>query len=101
MGLRSLEARTDQMGIKYAPSVTPGRSARNRNPNGGPLGNRYNGTFYEAQLENMLKLNPVFIFGAMFDEYPESKSDFRQLHGFLDLEADDQARLTGKCNVDV
>ena len=69
------KARTDQLGIKYAPSVTPGGSARNRNPNGGSLGNRYNGTFYEAQLENMLKLKPFFIFGAMFDEYPESKSN--------------------------
>lgn len=69
------KARTDQLGIRYAPSVTPGGSARNRNVNGGPLGNRYNGTFYESQLENMLDLKPFFIFGAMFDEYPESKSD--------------------------
>ena len=68
------KARTDQLGIKYAPSVTPGGSARNRDKNG-PLGNRYNGTFYEAQLENMLDSKPFFIFGAMFDEYPESKSN--------------------------
>ena len=95
------KARTDQLGIKYAPSVTPGGSARNRDVNGGPLGNRYNGTFYEAQLENMLDLKPFFVFGAMFDEYPESKSNLRSMHGFLDLEADDKARFTGDCDIDV
>ena len=68
------KALTDKLGIKYAPSVTPGGSDRNREGKGGPLGNRYNGTFYEAQLKNMLDLKPFFIFGAMFDEYPESMS---------------------------
>ena len=65
---------TDQLGINYGPSVTPGGSDRNREGSGGPLGNRYNGSFYEAQLKNMLELKPFFVFGAMFDEYPESKS---------------------------
>lgn len=68
------KALTDQLGIKYGPSVTPGGSDRNREGLGGPLGNRYNGSFYEAQLENMLDLKPFFVFGAMFDEYPESQS---------------------------
>ena len=67
------KALTDQLGIKYGPSVLPGASDRNRE-GGGNLGNRYNGTFYEAQLEKMLDLKPFFIFGAMFDEYPEGKS---------------------------
>ena len=68
------KALTDQLGIKYGPSITPGGSARNRAGTGGPLGNRYNGSFYEAQLKNMLDMKPFFVFGAMFDEYPESKS---------------------------
>ena len=68
------KALTDKLGIKYAPSVTPGGSDRNREGNsGGRLGNRYNGTFYEAQLKKMLELKPFFVFGAMFDEYPEGK----------------------------
>lgn len=95
------KARTDQLGIKYAPSVTPGGSARNRDVNGGPLGNRYNGTFYEAQLENMLDLKPFFIFGAMFDEYPESKSCVWYIHDLLKSDADDNFRLAGDCNLDV
>lgn len=68
------KALTDRLGIKYGPSVTPGGSDRNRRGLGEPLGNRYNGTFYEAQLYNMLDLKPFFVFGAMFDEFPESKS---------------------------
>ena len=72
------KALTDRLGIKYGPSVTPGGSDRNRQGLGeeGPLGNRYNGSFYGAQLEKMLGLKPAFIFGAMFDEFPESKSAF-------------------------
>ena len=68
------KALTDSLGIKYGPSITPGGSDRNRQGLNGPLGNRYNGSFYEAQLKNMLALKPYFIFGAMFDEFPESKS---------------------------
>lgn len=68
------KALTDQLGIKYAPSVTPGGSNRNQRGMNEPLGSRYNGTFYEAQLKNMLELKPFFVFGAMFDEYPESES---------------------------
>lgn len=66
------KALTDQLGLKYAPCITPGGSARNR-AGGGPLGSRYNGTYYEAQLKHMLDLKPFFVFGAMWDEYPESK----------------------------
>lgn len=68
------KALTDQLGIKYAPSITPGGSASNRAGKGEPFGNRYNGTFFEAQLKHMLDLKPFFVFGAMFDEFPESKS---------------------------
>lgn len=68
------KALTDRLGIKYAPSLTPGGSARNRDGKGEALGNRYNGSFYEAQLKNMLDMKPFFVFGAMFDEYPESES---------------------------
>ena len=68
------KALTDSLGLKYGPSITPGGSDRNREGLGKPLGNRYNGSFYEAQLKNMLDLKPSFIFGAMFDEYPESRS---------------------------
>lgn len=67
------KALTDRLGIKYAPSITPGGSARNRAGKGEPLGNRYNGTYFEAQLKHMLDLKPFFVFGAMFDEFPESK----------------------------
>ncbi|CAL8580662.1 hypothetical protein XPA_006382 [Xanthoria parietina] len=66
------KALTDRLGIKYAPSITPGGSARNREGKGKPLGNRYNGSYYEAQLKHMLDLKPFFVFGAMFDEFPES-----------------------------
>ncbi|KAI4175596.1 MAG: hypothetical protein LQ343_001587 [Gyalolechia ehrenbergii] len=66
------KALTDQLGIKYAPSITPGGSASNRAGKGEPFGNRYNGTFFEAQLKHMLDLKPFFVFGAMFDEFPES-----------------------------
>ena len=68
------KALADRLGIKYGPSVTPGGSDRNRRGLGEPLGNRYNGTFYETKLKNMLDLKPFFVFGAMFDELPESKS---------------------------
>ena len=67
------KALTDRLGLKYGPSVQPGGSDRNRQGLGEPLGNRYNGSYYEAQLENMLNLKPFFIFGAMFDEFPESR----------------------------
>ena len=79
------KALTDQIGIKYAPSIQPGGSDRNRN-GGGPLGNRYNGTFYETQLKNMLELNPFFVFGAMFDEYPEGKFWFTKFR--CDIQSD-------------
>ena len=68
------KALTDRLGIKYAPSITPGGSDRNRRGLGEPLGNRYNGSFYEAQLKNMLDMKPFFVFGAMFDEFPESEA---------------------------
>ena len=74
---------TDRTGIKYGPSVTPGGSDRNRQGLNEPLGNRYNGSFYEAQFQKMLALKPDFIFGAMFDEFPESKSVY--LSFFLSL----------------
>ena len=62
---------TDQLGIGYSPVVLPGSSDRNRNGGTGPFGNRYSGSFYEAQLKNVLKIKPKFVFGAMFDEFPE------------------------------
>ena len=77
------KALTDQLGVKYAPSITPGGSDRNRN-GGGPLGNRYNGTFYEAQLKHMLDLKPFFVFGAMFDEFPESMLSSSNICGNFD-----------------
>lgn len=70
------KALTDQLGIGYSPVVLPGSSDRNRNGGTGPFstqysGNRYSGSFYEAQLQNVLKIKPKFVFGAMFDEFPE------------------------------
>ena len=77
---KSDKSLTDQLGLKYGPSVWPGGSDRNRQGLGEPLGNRYNGSFLEAQLENMLDLRPLFIFGAMFDEFPESMSCQYSVH---------------------
>jgi hypothetical protein len=66
------KALTDQLGINYSPVIWPGGSDRNRQGNPSiPFGNRFNGTFYEAQLTNVLAQRPMFIFGAMFDEFPE------------------------------
>jgi hypothetical protein len=68
------KALTDDMGINYSPVIWPGGSDRNRQGNPSiPFGDRVNGTFYEAQLQNVLDLKPMFIFGAMFDEFPEGK----------------------------
>lgn len=65
------KALTDQLGIGYSPVVLPGSSDRNRNGGTGSFGNRYSGAFYEAQLKNVLQIKPKFVFGAMFDEFPE------------------------------
>lgn len=65
------KALTDRLGIGYSPVVLPGSSDRNRNGGTGQFGNRYSGSFYEAQLKNVLQIKPKFVFGAMFDEFPE------------------------------
>lgn len=66
----------DAMGVKYSGAFTPGGSNRNAARSAdyiGPLGNRYNGTFYEEQLRLFSNdtIKPFFNFGAMFDEYTE------------------------------
>ncbi|KAL8685376.1 MAG: hypothetical protein Q9218_007799 [Villophora microphyllina] len=65
------KALADQLGLKYAPSILAGSSSRNRDK-GTTFGDRYNGTFYEAQLKHQLDMKPFFVFGSMFDEFPES-----------------------------
>ncbi|KAI4251641.1 MAG: hypothetical protein LQ352_004735 [Teloschistes flavicans] len=65
------KALADQLGLGYAPSILAGSSSRNRDQ-GTTFGNRYNGTFYEAQLKHQLDMKPFFVFGSMFDEFPES-----------------------------
>lgn len=34
---------------------------------------RYNGSFYELQVNTVMKQNPLFIYTAMFDEVNEGK----------------------------
>ncbi|KAL8804509.1 MAG: hypothetical protein Q9182_002517 [Xanthomendoza sp. 2 TL-2023] len=70
------KALADRLGLGYAPSILAGSSSRNRDK-GTTFGNRYNGTFYEAQLKHQLDMKPFFVFGSMFDEFPESKSSGR------------------------
>ncbi|KAL8816841.1 MAG: hypothetical protein Q9223_004222 [Gallowayella weberi] len=65
------KALADQLGLGYAPSILAGSSSRNRDQ-GTTFGDRYNGTFYEAQLKHQLDMKPFFVFGSMFDEFPES-----------------------------
>lgn len=73
------KAQTDSWGIKFGGAFTPGGSNRNANTNATytpPLGNRFNGTFYEEQLKTFSNntIKPWFNFGAMFDEYTEGES---------------------------
>ncbi|KAI0517193.1 hypothetical protein F5B22DRAFT_133122 [Xylaria bambusicola] len=65
------------LGIDSSIVVWPGGSSSNANPNEQfdhfP---RWNGTFYQMQLEGAVSLKPTFIFGAMFDEMNEGTSIF-------------------------
>lgn len=65
------------LGIDSSIVVWPGGSSSNANPNEQfdhfP---RWNGSFYQMQLEGVLSLKPTFIFGAMFDEMNEGTSIF-------------------------
>ncbi|OTA52775.1 hypothetical protein K449DRAFT_427092 [Hypoxylon sp. EC38] len=60
------------LGIESSIVVWPGGSSSNANPNESfdhfP---RWNGTFYQKQLDGAVSLKPNFIFGAMFDEVNE------------------------------
>ncbi|KAI1821282.1 hypothetical protein F4861DRAFT_478038 [Xylaria intraflava] len=65
------------LGIDSSIVVWPGGSSSNSNPNEifdhFP---RWNGTFYQMQLDGAVSLKPTFIFGAMFDEMNEGTSIF-------------------------
>ncbi|KAI1387107.1 uncharacterized protein F4822DRAFT_273740 [Hypoxylon trugodes] len=60
------------LGIESSIVVWPGGSSSNANPNEAfdhfP---RFNGTFYQKQLDGAVNLKPSFVFGAMFDEVNE------------------------------
>ncbi|KAI0874895.1 hypothetical protein GGS24DRAFT_323907 [Hypoxylon argillaceum] len=66
-----------ELGIDSSIVVWPGGSSSNANPNEQfdhfP---RWNGTFYQMQLDGAVSLKPTFIFGAMFDEMNEGTSIF-------------------------
>ncbi|KAI0199789.1 hypothetical protein F4808DRAFT_461445 [Astrocystis sublimbata] len=63
------------LGIDSSIVVWPGGSSSNANPNEQfdhfP---RFNGSFYQKQLDGAVSLKPTFIFGAMFDEANEGTS---------------------------
>lgn len=58
------------LGIDYAPVIWPGTSADHLNGGNNPADLDYfpwyNGTFYEAQTTNVISLDPMFIFTAIF-----------------------------------
>ncbi|KAI1451500.1 hypothetical protein F4805DRAFT_451247 [Annulohypoxylon moriforme] len=60
------------LGIASSIVVWPGGSSSNANPSD-PFDHfpRWNGTFYQKQLDGAVNLKPNFIFGAMFDEVNE------------------------------
>jgi hypothetical protein len=65
------------LGIEYAPVIWPGTSADHLNGGSDPAHldyfPRYNGSFYGAQANSVISLDPLFIFTAMFDEVNEGK----------------------------
>ncbi|KAI0860160.1 hypothetical protein F4860DRAFT_230302 [Xylaria cubensis] len=85
------------LGIDSSIVVWPGGSSSNANPNEQfdhfP---RWNGSFYQMQLDGAVSLKPTFIFGAMFDEvnegtaiYPVLKtSDLPTNQRFLGIDDD-------------
>lgn len=68
------------LGIDYAPVIWPGTSAGHLNGVSNPADldyfPRYNGTFYETQATNVISLDPMFIFTAMFDEVNEGTGSY-------------------------
>ncbi|KAI1309829.1 hypothetical protein F5Y03DRAFT_58946 [Xylaria venustula] len=66
-----------ELGIDSSIVVWPGGSSNNGNPSS-PFDQfpRWNGTFYQMQLDGAVSLKPTFIFGAMFDEMNEGTSIF-------------------------
>jgi hypothetical protein len=66
------------LGIDYAPVIWPGTSADHLNGGNAPTHldyfPRFNGSFYELQANDVMSLDPMFIFTAMFDEVNEGKS---------------------------
>lgn len=66
------------LGIDYAPVIWPGTSADHLNGRNNPADldyfPRFNGTFYETQANDVISLDPMFIYTAMFDEVNEGKS---------------------------
>ncbi|KAJ8127481.1 hypothetical protein O1611_g6155 [Lasiodiplodia mahajangana] len=66
-----------ELGIDSSIVVWPGGSSSNSNPSD-PFDHfpRWNGTFYQMQLDGAVSLKPTFIFGAMFDEMNEGTSIF-------------------------
>ncbi|KAI1370599.1 hypothetical protein F4677DRAFT_465047 [Hypoxylon crocopeplum] len=96
------------LGIESSIVVWPGGSSSNANPSEVfdhfP---RWNGTFYQNQLDGAVSLKPSFIFGAMFDEVNEGTAIFPVLRNrelptnqkFLgiddDMEPDVYLRMAG------
>ncbi len=65
------------LGIDSSIVVWPGGSSSNANPSEQfDRFPRWNGTFYQMQLDGAVSLKPTFIFGAMFDEMNEGTSIF-------------------------
>jgi len=63
------------LGIDSSIVVWPGGSSSNANPNEKfDAFPRWNGTFYQMQLDGAVSLKPTFIFSAMFDEMNEGTS---------------------------
>ncbi|KAF3068376.1 hypothetical protein GL218_08252 [Daldinia childiae] len=78
-GRQAIEDRNalQQLGLESSIVVWPGGSSSNANPSEAfdhfP---RWNGTFYQKQLDGAVNLKPNFIFGAMFDEVNEGTAIF-------------------------
>lgn len=102
------------LGIESSIVVWPGGSSSNANPSEAfdhfP---RFNGSFYQKQLDGAVDLKPSFIFGAMFDEVNEGTAIYPVLRNselptnqrFLgiddDMEPDTYIKMAGDAATEI